>query len=125
MTNKLCPNCRDFVKVGERCACSPSSGSQSSKKHPSRERKFREKKKKVAKRDNHECKRCVIKFGKTDETTRKNLQCHHIKSWRDYPELAYDESNLITVCRSCNSELGNSNKLDFPWKVPEKTKYVL
>ncbi|WP_338705247.1 HNH endonuclease [Priestia aryabhattai] len=48
-----------------------------------------------------------------------NLQAHHIKSCRDYPELAYDESNLLTVCRDCNLELGTSNKLDFTYEVPK------
>jgi 5-methylcytosine-specific restriction endonuclease McrA len=54
-----------------------------------------------------------------------NLQAHHIKSWRDYPELAYDEDNLITVCKSCNLELGNKNKLDFEWQIPGNTSYFL
>ncbi|WP_423479056.1 HNH endonuclease [Priestia megaterium] len=49
----------------------------------------------------------------------EKLECHHIKSWRDYPALAYDEANLITVYRRCNLDLGNSNKLDFTWSAPE------
>jgi 5-methylcytosine-specific restriction endonuclease McrA len=57
--------------------------------------------------------------------TFDNLQAHHIKSWRDFPELAYDEANLITVCRNCNLDLGNDNKLDFEWQIPENTSYFL
>jgi len=54
-----------------------------------------------------------------------DLQAHHIKSWRDFPGLAYDELNLITVCRHCNLDLGNTNVLDFSWEIPDKFEFFL
>ncbi|MED4267344.1 HNH endonuclease signature motif containing protein [Priestia megaterium] len=76
----------------------------------------------ILKRDNGICLRCWIKFNR--RLTTDNLELHHIKSWRDYPELAYEESNLIIVCKSCNLELGNSNKLDFPVGVLEEETFI-
>ncbi|MCY9005654.1 HNH endonuclease [Peribacillus frigoritolerans] len=55
----------------------------------------------------------------------ENLEVHHIKSWRDFKALAYEPSNLITICRYCNLDLGNSNKLDFDWEVKGVEPYSL
>lgn len=57
----------------------------------------------------------MIKYG-VFET--EHLQVHHIKNQDDFPELAYDEDNLITVCRLCNTQMGKSDKLDFAWEPP-------
>ena len=34
--------------------------------------------------------------------SRDNLQVHHIKPVRYYPELMYSESNLMVLCRQCH-----------------------
>lgn len=34
-----------------------------------------------------------------------NLHVHHIKTRREYPELSFTLSNLITLCRSCHSHI--------------------
>ncbi|RDZ11504.1 HNH endonuclease [Priestia megaterium] len=114
----FCKHCRLVIR-GNECSCKGTGTAYKQgqpKKHPSNTRKFQKLRKQILKRDGAHCVRCRIKY---DWMVFDNLQAHHIKSWRDYPELAYDELNLITVCRNCNLELGTSNKLDFKWKAPE------
>jgi len=125
MNNTFCGVCGNIVPIGERCSCSPKVKSESSKKHVSSQTRFQKLRKRMLKRDNYTCQRCVIKFGKRDHSIHEDLQCHHIKSWRDYPELAYDENNLIIVCRDCNLALGNSNVLDFEWQPPNQEPIIL
>lgn len=36
--------------------------------------------------------------------TRKNLQAHHVKSWKNNKDLRYVVSNGITLCRKCHLE---------------------
>lgn len=125
MNNKFCGICGDIVPINERCPCRPKVKSESSRNHPSATKRFQKLRKRILKRDNYTCQRCVIKFGKHDKLIHENPQCHHIKSWRDYPELAYDENNLITVCRDCNLKLGNNNVLDFKWQPPKQEPIIL
>lgn len=64
----------------------------------------------IIKRDKGCCQRCLIKF---NIINGENLQVHHIKPRIEYPELMFEESNLITVCKTCNLQLGTDGKLDF------------
>jgi 5-methylcytosine-specific restriction endonuclease McrA len=118
--NTFC-SCGQLLTKGQVCACKAVK-TDSQRNHVSRTTKFQKIRKAVIKRDGAHCQRCRIKF---NWMTFDNLQAHHIKSWRDFPELAYDEANLITVCRNCNLDLGNDNKLDFEWQIPENTSYFL
>ncbi len=74
----------------------------------------------IIRRDGGYCQRCWIKYGIITDTC---LEVNHIKSRLHYPELAWDENNLITVCHTCNAQLGTSDKLDFPWTPPEPHEY--
>ncbi|WP_009968574.1 HNH endonuclease, partial [Bacillus subtilis] len=56
------------------------------------------------------CQRCLIKYSIVNSS---ELQVHHIKPRIDYPELMFEESNLITLCKTCNLQLGTSGELDF------------
>lgn len=48
-------------------------------------------------RDGFKCVRCGIsKHGP------KSLHAHHIKPWAGNPELRFDESNAVTLCRPCH-----------------------
>lgn len=51
---------------------------------------------KVFERDDYICQECKIKGGK--------LQAHHIKSYREYPELRHDISNGQTLCIECHKK---------------------
>lgn len=51
--------------------------------------------KQVRERDNHTCVEC----GATER-----LHAHHIKRWKDYPELRYDLENGVTLCYQCHEK---------------------
>ncbi|RWR06739.1 HNH endonuclease signature motif containing protein [Siminovitchia fortis] len=50
-------------------------------------------------RDNYLCQECL----KQGKITPYNV-VHHIKSRKEYPELALDVDNLICVCHKCHNE---------------------
>lgn len=81
--------------------------------HSTRWEKFR---KHVIAADRGHCQRCIIKFNRY---TYENLEVHHIKPRDIYPELTFDENNVITLCKSCNLELG-LNGIDFPWNPKDR-----
>lgn len=64
--------------------------------------KAKEWSKQVRKRDNNTC----VKCGET-----KKLHAHHIKSFKEYPELRYDLDNGMTLCVSCHQK---EHKRPFP-----------
>lgn len=51
--------------------------------------------KSVLERDNFTCQQCGNK---------ENLECHHIKPQCDFPELALDIDNCITLCHECHTK---------------------
>lgn len=64
----------------------------------------------ILKRDNFLCQRCLHKYGLFNSN---ELQGHHIKSRKNFPELTFEERNIITLCKTCNLQLGTSDILDF------------
>ena len=58
----------------------------------------------VFEKDNYTCQKCGDKSGKDKKVY---LNAHHIKSFKDYPELRFEVSNGITYCEDChkNNEL--------------------
>lgn len=118
--NRICNTCGQLVKAGDKCSCKRRK-TDSQKKHPSGTWDFDPYRQEVRLRDKGHCQRCRIKFGLM---TFDSLECHHIKSWRDYPELAYELNNLILVCRWCNLDLGNSNELDFKWELQDESNEI-
>ena len=56
---------------------------------------------------------CVRCWSKRKIITTENLQGHHIKSFKDYPELRLDEDNVTVLCRVCNLQIGESSKVDW------------
>ena len=61
---------------------------------------WRSKRQQILKRDNFECQRCKDqgKFSPAEIV-------HHIKHLREYPELALDDENLLSVCGACHNIL--------------------
>lgn len=49
----------------------------------------------VFQRDKYRCQKCG---------TQKDIQAHHIKSWKKNKDLRYVVSNGITLCRKCHLE---------------------
>lgn len=62
-------------------------------KHDRNSTRYREWRKAVFDRDGYQCAVCG---------TRKKLQAHHIKHWKDSKELRYATCNGITLCRGCH-----------------------
>lgn len=52
--------------------------------------------KKMRERDGNKCTECGAK---------EKLAIHHIKPWKDYPDLRFDESNVITLCVFCHGSI--------------------
>lgn len=50
----------------------------------------------VYKKDNYCCVKC---------NSKKNINAHHIYSWKHHPELRYEISNGITLCEECHITL--------------------
>jgi|SRR5699024_115633 len=63
----------------------------------------------IISRDGGRCQRCYIKNGRINGA---QLQVHHIIPRIKNPDLMFEESNLITLCKTCNLEIG-IGKLDF------------
>lgn len=62
--------------------------------------RWKNKREKILKRDNYICQICKM-YGKT--TQAKIV--HHIKSFDDYPDLAFDDNNLLSLCEKCHNKI--------------------
>jgi len=51
----------------------------------------------VLERDEYTCQHCNQKGGQ--------LHCHHLKSFKTYPELRFEVSNGIVLCAKCHERL--------------------
>ena len=61
--------------------------------------KWRRKSEHIKRRDGYMCRECR-RFGKK----RPAEIVHHIKPVEEWPELAYIDSNLISLCRKCHNK---------------------
>ena len=130
MRKKICPYCGKLHPEGTECSRKKEIYNKKKKEYNStyeeskelRTTKWYRFRKKIINRDHGRCQRCLIKYG---ILTVRPLEVHHIKSRIHYPELMYDENNTITMCKTCNLQLGIQDKLDFEWSPPEKEGYNL
>lgn len=63
-------------------------------------KKWARKRKNILRRDGYKCKVCAA-YGKS--VPAKIV--HHIKDAAEYPECAWDDSNLESVCMACHNKL--------------------
>lgn len=123
MRKTICGKCGKFKQEGKSCTCKPNrinkvkNNKSSNEKNILNTRAWKDKKRpQIIRRDGGICQRCLHKFGIINS---EKIEVHHIKSRKDYPELAFEDSNLISVCRQCNLDLGVSNRIDFDWEYKE------
>jgi len=64
-----------------------------------RSAKWRRKREAILRRDQYRCVECR-KFGRLAEATI----VHHIKPYEEYPELAFESSNLESLCTACHNK---------------------
>lgn len=76
----------------------------------------------IIKRDGTHCQRCFVKYNIINSS---ELQVHHIKSRVHYPELMFDDKNVVTLCKTCNIQLGINDVLDFEYEIKEKEDFML
>lgn len=123
MDLKTCYSCGKIIAQDEKCSCKTEEERKRKRDYQriydeenpeltrviktARYKRFR---KEIIKRDGGYCQRCKNLLGMINT---KNLEVHHIKPRVHYPELVYEKSNVITVCKQCNMALGLSGKLDF------------
>ncbi|QHE63105.1 HNH endonuclease [Rossellomorea vietnamensis] len=123
--NTIC-SCGKLKRANERCSCK----NVRSKKDKDRNtvlttRRWRKLRLNIIKRDNYHCQRCFIKYGVINSEGNQ-LQVHHIKPRIKYPELVFEETNCVTLCKRCNLELGTKEHLDFDYEPqPFESNYVL
>ena len=69
-------------------------------------REWRAKRLDILARDNYECVACRS-LGKVTTDKDTVLEIDHIKELDTHPELAFEDSNLQTLCRSCHNKKHN------------------
>ncbi|MEB2630675.1 HNH endonuclease signature motif containing protein [Peribacillus frigoritolerans] len=126
---KIC-KCGNILSETEKCPCK-----KAPRRRPKAElernaelmtTKWKTFRKLIIDRDGAHCKRCLIKF---NEVRTEYLQVHHIKPRIRYPELTYEQTNCVTLCRQCNTEYGTKEQLDFVFNPKEQEdigeRYIL
>lgn len=125
----ICSGCGKKLKLGTNCACKKQGRRQYKRQYEkdnseltkmlksARWKKFR---RFIIKRDGGTCQRCLIKYNIIET---KNPEVHHIIPRSEQPELMYDENNVVTLCKTCNLQLGTSG-IDFDFKPQEKEYFL-
>lgn len=61
--------------------------------------RWKRKREQILRRDDYLCQDCK-RYGKRVDAT----EVHHIKHVDEYPELAYQNDNLISLCAACHNK---------------------
>lgn len=64
------------------------------------ELKWRRKRENILRRDGYRCQECK-RYGRRRAAT----EVHHIKPVESWPELAYNNENLISLCHGCHNKM--------------------
>lgn len=62
--------------------------------------KWKKKREKILMRDNYLCRECR-RYGRIKQATT----VHHIKHADKYPELFYENDNLVSLCDACHNKM--------------------
>lgn len=75
--------------------------------------RWKQKRIKILERDCYECQDCKArvvrayhnqeKLSARDKEIRRAEEVHHIKEVREFPELAFEDDNLISLCKQCHN----------------------
>lgn len=119
-------SCGKIIRLGSTCECKKEKRKKYMETYESdpllNTYKWKKKRLQIIERDNGLCQRCLIKYGILNS---EELQVHHIKSRRNFPELTFDDENLLCMCKTCNQQLGTKDKLDFNKDGLEIMEYYL
>lgn len=81
-------------------------------------REWKKKRLDILDRDNNECQKCkTVKHDYSKATT-----VHHIKHLKEFPELAFEDDNLISLCTECHNEEHPEKFRDF-FKEQKKNRW--
>ena len=82
----------------------------------------------ILKRDKFECQDCKarlreanekgIKLSAEERKIRRATEVHHIKELKEYPELALEDDNLVSLCTQCHNVRHGRNPKRFVRKKP-------
>ncbi|MES9740933.1 HNH endonuclease [Priestia megaterium] len=120
---KKCNKCLQKYEYGKSCSCL-SKQNKKMLKITGKEDGFyassvwRKLRKRIILRDGAFCRRCVaIRNTHINMYDTENLEVHHIKPRSEYPELELEPTNLVTLCKTCNLQLGTKTTLDFEFEA--------
>lgn len=129
MRKKICHKCGNIIRdknhkcevIGKRMTTRRETKDNDSNKVLKTYR-WKKKREHILKRDGYHCVRCWIKYGKI---VSYGLEVHHIRSRKRYPELTFDDNNLVCLCKDCNLYFLGVDELDFEYGTICKTDFVL
>ena len=110
MIYKTCNKCRQKYEYGKRCSCSNIHNEKMNAIKGKEDNfytttKWRKLRSRIIERDNGHCQRCWFKYFIVNSS---NLEVHHIVARSVNAALEYEPSNLVTLCKTCNLQLGTS-----------------
>lgn len=117
MRKKICSTCGKIIFDNVTCSCKRDRKrdymreyQRNEKDNPLKTTRWKKLRTYILRRDKFLCQRCLRKYGTANSS---ELQAHHIKSRKNFPELVYDPTNIICLCKTCNLQLGTKDELDF------------
>lgn len=54
----------------------------------------------ILRRDGYRCRNCR-RYGRS----REAVEVHHVKPVDEYPELAFSDANLVSLCHACHNKM--------------------
>lgn len=124
---KKCSRCQQKYEYGEKCSCRNKDNKKMLKIQDKEDgfyasSTWRKLRLQIIVRDGNFCQRCsAMKSNLITIADTEELQVHHIKPRSEYPELELEATNLVTLCKICNLQLGTRETLDFEFEASPLT----